>query len=941
MKKILLIISLLTIVCSVSAQENPAPLPPDYPRIKKETGRWFGEFRYASLEKRFARCDSTLTIDHFRCLYYGAALRSDTNYSLLHLGRQYRRLTDSLGQWHPATQQAWWRLQMLTSAVWSSGNGSEETPFFVSCPDDERYMVYECRDFLPNPTIVVYPHEYSPSLKETQRRLLVQQDFLPDEQQADLFRQIAGEWYREDSLLTLLLDTYDSPEAKLWAEIQVATRYCWSSDRLRATIDRHRAERVPLLADLYFLLAKEYYFQATERSCNRCFDLALDVCDSTLRLFPGSDGAERCRLLRERILQPEVLMHNDRQWSIVPMPASEWALTSLWHRNAKRVFIKVYDFADTTFQHPLHEWDMRVTRHDDHSWHGTYLYLPPMDEGHYLLRASADKKFTTWSELELVRSDRVLYCDDQGHGFVLDLITGEPVEGFPVEAREFETDSLLATTLTDSFGAFDFSHLYIEKELRIHAPYAGTDLGRETRLYRPDEDLTTRTFCDITVDGQKEDLYLHAGDTVRFRCALFSIYGPLPGVPHKIYLIPWGEDPVDSVELISDPHGMGHGFFVLPKDSVEYGIEDYKDFYGSTVVSTYPEPERTVEDESHYDSDSLIYPFYIYEKGTQNWDSLRFECRMSPVPWEGNLKVGLTLERLQVPQEHLITPMMPKGEEHTLSERDFHRRYPLLAYDRKLNNPNSWEVDTLAFSSTSSLNTRHTSSTLTSAVALPPLPDGVYRATLTLHNPKGRQSDTSRITLYSGRLPFVDYPVNAWIDTSSLLDVGDTLRLHLETWLPDQQVTVAVGFNANPMHTQRIRLSNDTMVLAIPVEQEGFVTIHIATACHGEMETGSLRWFTGEQGRALYKHLDVTSYHERMTSLLTMPDWKNYRHSIHRQPLNYPPRRHPLPNIWDYLGVDPPRWVEFYDPPHYLPWRTLSNYMRLPHPSLKPSTRPK
>lgn len=934
MKRALLIIYLIIISCTASGQENPAPLPPNYERIKTETRRWFGEYRYSRLEKRFARCDTAMTVDHFRCLYYGATLRSDTNYTLLHLGRQYRRLSDSLGQWHPTTQQAWWRLQMLTSAVWSSGNGSEETPFFVSCPDDERYMVYECRDFLPNPTIVVYPHEYSPSLKETQRRLLVQQGFMPDEQQADLFRQIAEEWYRDDSLLTLLLDTYDCPEAKLWAEIQVATRYCWSSDHLRASIDRHRAERVPLLADLYFLLAKEYYFQATERGCYQCFDLALDVCDSTLRLFPGSDGAERCRLLRERILQPEVLMHNDRQWSIVPMPASEWALTSLWHRNAKRVFIKVYDFADTTFQHPLHEWDMRVTRHDDHSWHGTYLYLPPMAEGHYLLRASADKKFTTWSELELVRSDRVLYCDDQGHGFVLDLITGEPVEGFPVEAREFETDSLLAATLTDSFGAFDFSHLYIEKELRIHAPYAGTDLGRETRLYRPDEDLTTRTFCDITVDGQKEDLYLHAGDTVRFRCALFSIYGPLPGVPHKIYLIPWGEDPVDSVELISDPHGMGHGFFVLPKDSVEYGIVDYKDFYGSTVVSTYPEPEHTLD---YYNPDNdydLRYsPFYIYERGTQHWDSLRFECHVNPAPWENGIEIGLTLERLQVPQEHLITPMMPKGEEHTLSEREFHRRFPLLAYDRLYNNPNSWEVDTLVFS------TQRTSFSQVnrSAFALPPLPDGVYRATLTLLESKHQMTDTSRVTLYSGRMPFVDYPINAWIDTSSLLNVGDTLRLHLETWLPDQQAIVSVGFNASPMRSQRIFLSNNTMVLPIPIEQEGFVSIHVASACHGEMTAGTLYWFTGELGRTLQKHLNATSYHENMTSHLTPPYWRDFRHSIHRQPIDYPLRRHPQPNIWDYLGVEPPHWVEFYDPPHYLSWRVLSNYKRLHNSNSTPS----
>lgn len=179
-------------------------------------------------------------------------------------------------------------------------------------------------------------------------------------------------------------------------------------------------------------------------------------------------------------------------------------------------------------------------------------------------------------------------------------------------------------------------------------------------------------------------------------------------------------------------------------------------------------------------------------------------------------------------------------------------------------------------------------------------------------------------------MPFVNSPVNAWIDTSSLLNMGDTLHLHLETWLPDQQAIVSVGFNASPMRSQRIRLSDDTMVLAIPIEQEGFVTIHIATACHGEMEAGSLYWFTGELGRTLRKHLNATSYHELLTSRLTMPSWSDHRHSIQRQPIEYPLRRHPLPNIWDYLGVDPPRWSESYDPHFYLPWRTFSNSKRIP-----------
>ena len=81
----LLLLALLLVPLALQAQDNPAPLPPNYELIKKETGRWFGEYRYSRLVTRFWNCDTNLTVDHFRCLYYGAALRGDTTYTLTNL----------------------------------------------------------------------------------------------------------------------------------------------------------------------------------------------------------------------------------------------------------------------------------------------------------------------------------------------------------------------------------------------------------------------------------------------------------------------------------------------------------------------------------------------------------------------------------------------------------------------------------------------------------------------------------------------------------------------------------------------------------------------------------------------------------------------------------------------------------------------------------------
>ena len=933
-KKTLLIISFLISSCIALAQENPAPLPPNYERIKTETRRWFGEYRYSRLEKLFARCDTAMTVDHFRCLYYGAALRSDTNYTLLHLGRQYRRLSDSLGQWHPTTQQAWWRLQMLTSAVWSSGNGSEEAPFYVACPDDERYMTYECRDFLPYPFIVVYPNEYQPSLKETQRRLLVQQGLLPDEQQSDLFRQIDNNWSGKDSdsLLSLLLSTYDNPEKQIWAEIQVARHNRWCPNDLRVAIERHHDDTSALLADLYHLLAAEYYCYATEFGREELFDKALQVCDSAILLWPLSDGAERCRLLRERILMPEVWIHNDHQQHIEPLVASEWALATLWHRNAKRLWLKVYNLNDTTFQHPLYEWDMRVKRHDDLLWHEAYLYLPPMTEGRYLLRASTDRKFSTWAEIELVRSDRVLYSDNHGHGYVINLVTGEPVEGFPVEATTLASDrrtpdSTLATVLTDSLGMFDFSQLHLDEYVGIRALHAGIDLGRCADFFSNHEEKEHQLFCSITVNGQDDDIHLHVGDTVHFRCLLYTPGGPLKGATRKIYLGQnYGRERYDSIEVAFDSHGIGLGSFVLPKDSEDYEIYDTVDYINSAQLSTYP-VDTTLFDDDHplVTIDPGSPYFHIYEHGTRNWDTLRFSYLSNL--WSDSVDIRLTVERLQVPQgKHWLNPTsMGKAVEHSLSEHDYRLRYPFFAYDWRTNNTDAWTADTLVFSAQGRFPTRNEG---TGCFALPPLPEGVYRNTLTLYTPQGKEEAVDRTTFYSGHIPLVTCPFIVWLDTTKL-HLGDTLPLHFETWLPDQQAVVSIQFNNHaPRNLHITALPSDTLLL-IPIEEEGLLSIHIASAFHGEMTAGTLYGPIGELGRHLWETWD-----EDHITRLTPPNWRRHRHAIHRQPLDYPLRRHPMPDIWDYLGIAPHKdFIHLYCPGDYWPWRAFSTIKRLPPPT--------
>ena len=397
----------------------------------------------------------------------------------------------------------------------------------------------------------------------------------------------------------------------------------------------------------------------------------------------------------------------------------------------------------------------------------------------------------------------------------------------------------------------------------------------------------------------------------------------------------WGGDTRDSLDIVTDEHGIGQGFFVLPNDSTEYWIH-INSFSGSTSISTEPSTQSASDSTTQPPS----YPFYIYEEGSRTWDSLCFGCDVNgPCAREG-VEVSLSMERLQVPQEHLLSPMaMSPKPEHSLSEREFRRRYPLFAYDWHLNNSDTWPSDTLTFSAT-----RHIPFSAfrpsdlcdncfehKSSFALPPQPEGVYRATLTLRSPYLKEADTHRITLFPGRMPFVSGPVEGWIENEEL-QVGDTLRLHLETWLPDQQAIISVQFNANKPHVQRVRLSNESRTLAIPVEQEGIVTSHCATACQGEMLAGSIRQTVGELGKMLKGELDsgANDPHDALMPNLMVPYWSDYRHGIHRPSLDYPARHEPLPNVWDYLEIRPhTNFINLYCPGEYWHWRAFSNTKHL------------
>lgn len=481
---LLLIVFYAIGIHDLQAQDNPKPVPPNYERIKKETRRWFGEYRYRSLVRRFERCDTSLTVDHYRCLYYGAALRGDTTYTLTVVGRR-------------DGNSGWIQLMGLLQAVWSSGNGSDTLPFHVASYADARFMRDDtgdpdvCCSLMGKPLRRRTAARVKPLVPRSGRDLfgdrdsvaMVQLGVLPTAEQRRLFKLAS---IRENNADDSLYCSYESvPHARLWLDLQFSMRDRWGTDQYERHLSNHRGDTSVLMAEYYLRMAKEALGDAEDYvQWNRYKDI-VGWCDTIRMFWAGSVAAQHALVLRGQVLTGDVRLKDDHRPYIVPYAADEWALGTLWHRMTKKVYLRLTPLDTLEREHPkvLNEWLMEVTEHSDLDYHEAYVYLPPMPTGRYLLWASADSLFRSYEAQEVVFSDRYLMVDKVGRGVVMDIRTVKPIQGFEVHLQ-YEGHTV-ATTRTDPNGCFAFEVPHSGKEYcyTLYAPYKGVDLARSSQAY--------------------------------------------------------------------------------------------------------------------------------------------------------------------------------------------------------------------------------------------------------------------------------------------------------------------------------------------------------------------------------------------------------------------------------------------------------------------------
>ena len=131
MKRLLIFIVLILVLLPVVAQENGRTMKPNYRKIARVIKSPESPYYIDSLIARFDRCDTSLTVDDMRCIYYSCAVTT-----LRDAYGVYGKKSSRFGRQSPQANAAWTQYQMILTAIWSTGNGSKQKPLHVICRED-------------------------------------------------------------------------------------------------------------------------------------------------------------------------------------------------------------------------------------------------------------------------------------------------------------------------------------------------------------------------------------------------------------------------------------------------------------------------------------------------------------------------------------------------------------------------------------------------------------------------------------------------------------------------------------------------------------------------------------------------------------------------------------------------------------------------------------
>jgi len=199
---------------------------------------------------------------------------------------------------------------------------------------------------------------------------------------------------------------------------------------------------------------------------------ALEICDQALRAFPNSDGALKCKALRENILRPQIELTVE-QYVPIQKPSRlrvEYTNVDSVYLSAFRVSEEFQKSFERIYYDSLQElaikdlsavvsWSVTLKQANDYNSHSTEVVVPALSQGRYLLLSRISKsgalfafEFVQITDLVVINS-----ADKDRHRYqVVDRNTGRPIPEADVHLKSLygnsRNDSIDVHLKTDRNG---------------------------------------------------------------------------------------------------------------------------------------------------------------------------------------------------------------------------------------------------------------------------------------------------------------------------------------------------------------------------------------------------------------------------------------------------------------------------------------------------------
>jgi len=384
-----------------------------------------------------------------------------------------------------------------------------------------------------------------------------------------------------------------------------------TDDTVIRYIDKYRGTQSQYVTLLYHKMAQR-------RHAAGDYVAALAWCDSAIALFPKSEGGIDCANLREDILQIEFEVNG----SLPEVMADRRSLQKVQYRNVDHLWFRILQYQESFVERnemtdkklraikPLKEWDLPVPTNNEYKSEESYVAMPALPVGNYLLMVSptADFKDPGFRICRLVSTDVQLVRHATG-GVIVDKRSGRPIAGQKVMRVDYRYDNhrgrrevqdTVASTVTDALGRFDFDDYYGGWGYKLLLERSGQTLTYNGYNSNSERDSSWRQNVRICMD---RPIY-KPGDTVH-AAVVYYISNGRESMSAQFFQVtyvlvdPNGEEVLrDSIK--TDSYGIADIQFTLPKDRLP-GYYRLKVFnYGSLKrmelirVEEYKQPKFMV-----------------------------------------------------------------------------------------------------------------------------------------------------------------------------------------------------------------------------------------------------------------------------------------------------------------------------------------------------------